>query len=374
MSKDSRLPVSSLLILLAIFLLMGYEVSKWSSQWFRHPAAEERPVTARGDLAGNEKSTIELFKRSSPSVVYITTLTLERNFLNLSEVAKGTGSGFIWDDAGDIVTNFHVIQGASSAKITLANHKTYDARLVGYSAENDLAVLRIDAPRDELQPIKVGSSADLQVGQSAFAIGNPFGYDQTLTTGVISALGRSIESITGQPINDVIQTDAAINPGNSGGPLLDSAGRLVGVNTAIRSTQQGGGSIGIGFAIPVDTVNRVASQLIATGHVARPTLAITINDALSQIITRKLGIAGVLVVEVAAGSTAEKAGLRPTLRAANGWIIPGDVIQKINGVTVRKSNDLYLAIQKYKVGDTVTLTLWRQGHATAVEVKLEEAH
>ena len=373
MSKDSRIPVSSLLILLGIFLLLGYEVSKWTSQWLRSPAVDERAITARGDLADDEKSTIALFKQSSLSVAYITTITKERDArtLNLMEVPQGTGSGFIWDNAGDIITNFHVIQNADGAKITLANHKIYDAKLIGISPENDLAVLRIDAPREELRAIPVGSSADLQVGQKVFAIGNPFGLDQSLTTGVVSALGRTIASATRQPINDVIQTDAAINPGNSGGPLLDSAGRLIGVNTAIAN--QPGYSGGIGFAIPADTVNRVVSQIIATGRAPQPELAINTNDTLSRIVTRRLNTWGVLIVDVVPNSTAARAQLRPTRRAANGGIIAGDIIQNIDGVPVHNSDQFYRAIQKHKAADTITLTLWREGSILTLKVTLGDA-
>jgi len=237
------------------------------------PRAAPRPVAARGDLAADEQATIALFKQASPSVVYITTLARRLvGYFDVTEVPQGTGSGFLWDGSGHVVTNFHVIQGASAARVTLHDGSEWTATLVGASPDHDLAVLRIAAPRQRLAPILVGRSGDLQVGQRVFAIGNPFGLDFTLTTGIVSALGRSIPSLTGRKIEDVIQTDAAINPGNSGGPLLDSAGRLVGVNTQIASPS--GASAGIGFAVPVDTVNRVVPQLIAHGKLARPWLGI----------------------------------------------------------------------------------------------------
>ncbi|HTP50889.1 MAG TPA: trypsin-like peptidase domain-containing protein, partial [Anaeromyxobacteraceae bacterium] len=235
------------------------------------PRAAPRPVVARGDLAADEQANVALFKQASPSVVYITTLTRRLvGYFDVTEVPQGTGSGFIWDASGHVVTNFHVIQGASAARITLHDQSEWPATLVGASPDQDIAVLRIAAPRGRLAPILLGRSADLQVGQRVFAIGNPFGLDFTLTTGIVSALGRSIPSLTGRKIEDVIQTDAAINPGNSGGPLLDSAGRLIGVNTQIASPS--GGSAGIGFAVPVDTVNRVVPQLIEHGRVTRPRL------------------------------------------------------------------------------------------------------
>ena len=242
------------------------------------PNAVPRVVTPRGDLAAEEKSNIELFRLSSPSVVYITRLAMRRDrfSLNMFEIPQGTGSGFVWNNLGHIITNFHVVQGTSSLRITLADNSEWDARVVGVSPDQDLAVLFINAPRTRLKPIAIGQSANLQVGQRVFAIGNPFGLDQTLTTGIISALGREIDGVSGRKISGVIQTDAAINPGNSGGPLLDSAGRLIGVNTAIFSPS--GSNAGIGFAVPVDTVNRVAPQLIRHGRVIRPGLGIHVAD------------------------------------------------------------------------------------------------
>ena len=241
----------------------------WHSwPWQRNgmdPDAAPRAITPRGELAAEEKTSTAIFRQASPSVVYITTLATEHNpfRFNSQQIPQGTGSGFIWDRRGHIVTNFHVIQGAEAAQVTLADHSTWKARLVGAYPDRDLAVLVIDAPSDRLCPIPVGTSDNLEVGQKVFAIGNPFGLDQTLTTGIVSALGRQIESVTRHPIEHVIQTDAAINPGNSGGPLLDSAGRLIGVNTAIYSPS--GASAGIGFAIPVDQVNQIVPQLVRNG-------------------------------------------------------------------------------------------------------------
>ncbi len=366
MAKDSRISVSSLLLLLTIFLLLGYQISKWTAGLFRSPALEERIVTARGNLADDEKTTISLFKNASPSVVYITTVTERVDFrtLNVLQVPKGTGSGFVWDDAGNIVTNYHVVEGTAGARVTLSNHKTYPATNVWASPEDDLAVVRINAPREELIPIVVGSSSDLQVGQKVFAIGDPFGLDQTLTTGIVSALGRTIEPSNGHPIFNAIQTDAAINPGNSGGPLLDSAGRLIGVNTAIF----GETNAGIGFAIPVDTVNRIVSQLIANGKVVRPDSGIRTSEAFSRSITRRLGITGVVVLEVEPGSPAEKAGLRPTRRLSNGTL-SGDIVLSVGGTRVDSIEDLNRAFETCKPGQKVPLDVLRNGKQQTLELE-----
>jgi S1-C subfamily serine protease len=335
------------------------------------PITDSRPVTPAGDLAADEKATIELFKKVSPSAAYITTLAQRVNLLtrNVQEIPRGTGSGFVWDDAGHVVTNFHVVQNASGAKVTLADHSTYDAELVGAAPNFDLAVLRIRAPASKLAKIPwVGRSKDLQVGQKVFAIGNPFGLDQTLTTGIVSALGRTIQGVAGNPIDDVIQTDAAINPGNSGGPLLDSGGRLIGVNTAIYSPS--GAYAGIGFAVPVDTVNRIVPQLIKNGRVSRPELGATfLDDRLNQSLTRRMGKQGVLVFGVEPGSPAEKAGLRPTQRAG-GAIIPGDVIVKLDGKDVTGIDSLNALLERYQPGDKVKLNVFREGQNADVPVTL----
>ena len=332
------------------------------------PRATPRTVAPRGELSAGEKSTIALFREASPSVVHITAIAVQRDLftLNLYQIPEGTGTGFIWDNSGNIITNFHVIQNADAAQVTLADQSNWKARRVGVAPDKDLAVLRIDAPANKLRAIPVGTSKDLQVGQSVFAIGNPFGLDQSLTTGVISALGREIESVTRRPIQGVIQTDAAINPGNSGGPLLDSAGRLIGVNTAIYSPS--GASAGIGFAIPVDTVNRIVPELIRSGKVTRPGVGIQVaEDQLAE----RLGVTGVLVVEVAQGSAAAKAGLRPTRREASGRVKLGDVITAIDGKKIESPNDLFLTLEKYKVGDSVNVSLLREGKAVQVKVTLE---
>ncbi len=332
-------------------------------------AARPRPVAPRKALTPAEKATIALFEQASPSVTYITSLNVQRDFFtrNITEIPRGTGTGFVWDDFGHVITNFHVIEGADRALVTLADGTTWEAGLVGAAAEKDLAVLRIEAPVERLHPIPVGASGDLRVGQSVYAIGNPFGLDQTLTTGVISALGREIESVAKIPIRGVIQTDAAINPGNSGGPLLDSSGRLIGVNTAIYSPS--GAYAGIGFAIPVDVVNWVVPELIAHGRLRRPNLGVEVAP---EQLMRRLGIdAGALVIDVQPGSSAERAGIRPTTRDRRGYIRLGDLIVGVDGEPIRSPNDLVLALERRNPGDVVRLTLLRDGKKVEVSLKLE---
>jgi S1-C subfamily serine protease len=326
--------------------------------------ATATPVVARGDLAADEQATIELFRRAAPSVLFITSIAVRRDRfrMNVMEIPRGSGSGFLWDDRGHVVTNFHVIQDADRLQVTLSDHTTWDAEFVGGSADKDLAVLRIDAPERVLPPLLVGASADLQVGQKVFAIGNPFGLDQTLTTGIISALGREIESVGGLPIRDVIQTDAAINPGNSGGPLLDSAGRLIGVNTAIYSLS--GAYAGIGFAIPVDTVNWVVTELIANGKLVRPTLGVQLAP---DPLARELGLTGALIVNIVAGSGAERAGLQPTRRDRSGRLVLGDRIVAIDGAPVGTGSDLVLLLEKRRAGEVVTVRVARAGGGEETE-------
>jgi S1-C subfamily serine protease len=334
-----------------------------------NPAAVERPVAARGDLAAIEKTTIDIFKTDSPSVVHITTLVnaTQPFSTDIQEVPEGTGSGFVWDKSGHVVTNFHVIRGAAAAVIVLADGTTWQGRLVGAYPAKDLAVLAIDAPAAKLAPIMIGRSANLQVGQMTFAIGNPFGLDQTLTTGVVSALGREIESTPGRHIRNVIQTDAAINPGNSGGPLLDSAGRLIGITSSILSPS--GAFAGVGFAIPVDEVNQVVTELIRNGKVTRPGLGVALApDQLSE----RIGLDGVLVMRVDPGGPAADAGLRPTERDLQGNITLGDVITAIDNQPVRSTEDYFSALEGHKPGDQVTLSIERDGQSRQVTVTLGE--
>jgi S1-C subfamily serine protease len=359
------------LLTFLVLLLLGMQLwSMWRAQGPRFaldPSAEPRPIAPAGELADDEKSTIELFKQSSRSVVHITTSSVQRDFrMNAFDTPRGTGSGFIWDEQGHIVTNFHVAGGADSWRVTLADQSTWDAVPIGGSPNADLAVLRIDAPADRIRPLLVGTSKDLQVGQKVFAIGNPFGLDQTLTTGIISGLGRSIQSLTGQPIDGVIQTDAAINPGNSGGPLLDSRGRLIGVNTAIVSPS--GTSAGVGFAIPVDTVQRVIPQLLRHGKVVRPVLgAEYVPDAYTL---REFGLRGALIGTVEDGGPAASAGLLPTRWDQFGNLALGDLIVAIDGKPVRSVDDLLAALEQHEPGDQVKLSIVR-GPLTGSETERE---
>ena len=338
--------------------------------WFLSPDTQ-RLVTPRGELAADEKSTVELFQKAGPSVVYITTVERQVNFWTrrVREIPSGTGSGFIWDDQGHIVTNFHVIQGANAAQVTTYDHQTYQAALVGVSPAHDLAVLKITDKTENLPPVPIGTSHDLQVGQKTFAIGNPFGLDQTLTTGVVSALGRTIDSVGGGQIENAIQTDAAINPGNSGGPLLDSAGRLIGVNTMIISPS--GAYAGIGFAVPVDIVNRVVPSLIMHGEYIRPWIGVELDDRISEAITRQLGVEGVLVLRVTPDSPAARSGLVGTRRLANGSIVPGDIIQGINGKLMQSVADVTNALNQREAGDVIKVQFVREGQALQVDVTLE---
>jgi len=348
-----------LVVILAIAALWWFR--PWEGLFGRPGAtrteAVPRTVAARGSLAEDEQNNIAVFKNVSPSVVHITTLEIARNFLSLDvmQIPRGTGTGFIWDDRGNVVTNFHVIQAGQTARVTLADQTTWKAALVGAFPDHDLAVLRIDAPREKLKPILVGGSRELQVGQKVYAIGNPFGLDQTLTSGIISALNREIESATRRSIRGVIQTDAAINPGNSGGPLLDSAGRLIGVNTAIYSPS--GASAGIGFAIPVDEVNRIVPRLIRDGKFIRPALGI---QAATKPLQDSLGLPqGVAVMGVVSNSPAHRAGIRPFRRAPDGSLVVGDVIVALNGKPIDSFDDLLNALEQHQAGDTVTLSIVR---------------
>ncbi len=329
-----------------------------------------RSVTQRGALTEGELRTIRIFEDASPSVVFITTVDHVRNLWtrNVMRVRRGTGSGFIWDEAGHVVTNYHVIRGAREALVTLADQRSYPARLVGASPEHDLAVLRIDVEFDHPPPVPIGSSADLRVGQSVLAIGNPFGLDHTLTTGVISALGRTIDNERGGIIEDLIQTDAAINPGNSGGPLLDSAGRLIGINTAIVSPS--GTYAGIGFAVPVDTVNRVVPNIVAHGRYLRPTLGISADDALSRRLLSSLELDGILVLRVARGSGAAASGIRATRITPNGGVILGDVITEIDGEQVSSFGELVNKLDRYTIGNEIALTIWRNDEYLDIAVRL----
>ncbi len=324
---------------------------------------------ASNALLEDERNTIDVFQNTSLSVVFITNKALRRDFfsMNVFEVPQGSGSGFVWDAKGHIVTNFHVVQGASALSVTLYDNTTYDAELVGQEPSKDIAIVRIDAPRSKLHPVVVGSSEGLRVGQKVIAIGNPFGLDQTLTTGVVSALGREIKSVSNRTIQGVIQTDAAINPGNSGGPLLNSRGELIGINTAIYSTS--GSSAGIGFAVPVNIVRRVVPQLIEFGKVIRPGLGVEI---VQDYIAQRWGVEGAVVAYVQRGSAAYRAGLKGLSENMWGEYRLGDIITGINNQPVKNFDDLGNELEKYQVGDVVEVNVLRGKSKTTIKVTLQE--
>lgn len=364
----SKLP--RLLFWAAILFIVSLAVKPWLELILVNRNVEPRSVTARGDIASDERATIEIFEAASPSVVYISTTAqpLSPWTRNITEVRRGTGTGLVWDAKGHIVTNYHVIENARTARVRLSDGRAYNAQFVGASPEHDLAVLRIGVSLARIDPVAIGSSADLRVGQKVFAIGNPFGFDYSLTTGVVSALDRTIFSEEHGEIRRLIQTDAAINPGNSGGPLLDSAGRLIGVNTAIFSPS--GSFSGIGFAVPVDTVNRIVPQLIASGRYVRPRIGIYGDDDISRPILADLGIEGVLVLRVEGDSPADRAGLVSTRIDASGDIITGDVIQSVDGLPVTEMADLIEQLEGHQVGDQVALGLVRDGSPLTVILAL----
>lgn len=334
-------------------------------------AAEPRTVAARGALTPDEQTNIDIFETWKASVVYISTSERVVDFWtrNVMSVPRGTGSGFVWDENGHIVTNLHVIAGAAEANVRFADGRDYDAALVGASAAHDIAVLRVRVPANAPRPVAIGASHDLRVGQKVYAIGNPFGLDWSLTTGIVSALDRSLDGDDGGVIQHLIQTDAAINPGNSGGPLLDSAGRLIGINTAIYSPS--GGSAGVGFAVPVDTVNRVVPQLIAKGRYSPPSLGIDTDDTLSRAIANQLGIAGVAIARVDAQGTGAHAGLRGVRIGPRNTVVPGDVVLAVEGKEVTSSALLTARLDDFEIGDQVKLKVWREGKEIDVAVTLQ---
>ncbi len=338
--------------------------------------AQTRPEAGSKErnLDPDERLTIALFKESQGAVAFITTTEQQVDFWSrtVSEQATGSGSGFVWDDKGHIVTNYHVVQpvaeGSRGAEITVTLHdKNLAGTLVGVAPELDLAVIQVQMPKSDLKPLAVGGSANLEVGQKVFAIGNPFGLDHTLTTGIVSALGRTITSVLNTPIEDVIQTDAAINPGNSGGPLLDSSGRLIGVNTAIYSPS--GANAGIGFAVPVDTVSRVVPQLIQYGKMRRPVIGVNLNSRLDGLVERRFGVRGAVILSVEPGSAAARAGLQGA-DIEKSSIRVGDVITEIDGKPVASQADLSGRLSYIDPGATVNVKVWRDGKVRTVKLTL----
>lgn len=361
--------VAGLLLAALVFVSWRYVVQ--GSGPLHDPSATARAIAPRGDLADVERTTIQLYRTSSPSVVHIRNVALRRDrySMDVQELPRGTGSGFVWDAEGYVVTNAHVVRGGDRFHVTLADNTTYPAEVVGADADRDIAVLKLQRlPQTPLRPVPVGSSDDLQVGQSVYAIGNPFGLDQTLTTGVISGLGRSIRTDTQRRIDDVIQTDAAVNPGNSGGPLLDSGGRLIGMTTAIVSPS--GASAGIGFAVPVEAINRVVPRLIRGETTPRAGFGITL---MPDRIARQLGVSrGVVVMGVAEGGAAAEAGWQPTRRdTRTGRIALGDIIIGLDGREVRTQTDLIDLLADKSPGDTVEVTLRRGTRTESGTMRLQ---
>ncbi len=356
--------------LLVLVTLLFANCAMFLSTNAQEGAAERRVADDPVGLCIEEKKVISIFEQNAPSVAYITSKARRRGlfFLDATQIEQGSGSGFIWDRDGHIVTNYHVIHGADAVSVTLADKSVWQARLVGAAPDKDLAVLEIEAPKTKLVPIVVGSSEQLRVGQTVLAIGNPFGLDHTLTKGVISARGREIKALTGRIIRDVIQTDAAINPGNSGGPLLDSGGRLVGVNTAILSPS--GSSAGIGFAVPADTVKRIVPQLIEHGRVIVPDPGVIL---LPERYTKALDLTGAVIQEVRSGSPADRRGLEGVYLDRRGRIVVGDVITAVDGNPVKDLDDYYSALEKFKPGEKVTLTIKRGRGLFETEIDLIEA-
>ncbi|MFL5245085.1 MAG: S1C family serine protease [Gemmataceae bacterium] len=364
----STSPASALLVLLIMLVGAGFLLWHFwpANNGGLNPNVKPREVTERGPLFSDEKDLVKLYEEALPSVVHINNLANRYSGFNVQEMPRGSGSGFVWDQDGHIVTNYHVVESANALEVILSDQTSYRATNVWVYPDKDIAVITINAPKSKLKPIPLGTSHDLKVGQLAVVIGNPFGLDGTLTTGVISALNREITSESRRLIHGVIQTSAAINPGNSGGPLLDSAGRLVGITTAILSPS--GAFAGIGFAIPSDDVNEVVTQLIAHGKITRPRLGVVMA---SDQQARQLDITeGVLIVSVVPGGPAAKAGLRGT--NVNKQQL-GDIIVSLDKTTIKTPGHLLKAMENYKVGDTVTVGILRDGDRKEIKVTLEAA-
>jgi S1-C subfamily serine protease len=346
--------------------------------WWREEEPSSRPhgIQAAVAFTPDEEINIRVYRAASPAVVNITTTAVAHDFFLTAVPKEGTGSGAIINRSGHILTNFHVIDGARRLEVTLADGSKWPARPVGADPSNELAVIKIDAPAEKLTAIPLGDSSRLIVGQKVLVIGNPFGYDRTLTVGIVSSLGRSIRADNGRLIRDIIQTDAAINPGNSGGPVLNSSGEVIGVSTAIFSPS--GGSVGVGFAVPINTAKRIIPDLIKRGYVARPYLGITghqVVPGLAQALRLPVQ-EGIMVVEVSPGSPAQRAGIRGGDRAiqVGNMIVRvgGDIITEVDQVKVRTFEELSDFIDSKQPGDTVSLTFNRQGKLTVVEVRLLE--
>lgn len=364
--------VWAVLLIVAAVLIGLFWRTSFATKSGLDPQAQPHAVVTRGNRTAEERKTIEIYEAVSPSVAQVTSLAeaSDDGGLNVQEVPRGVGSGFVWDTGGHIVTNYHVVDDADGAQVTLADHSTYAAQSVWADPDHDIAVLWIKAPKSRLHPLAVGSSHDLKVGQIVYALGDPFGPALTMTTGIVSALGREIQAANGRQIHGVIQISAPINPGNSGGPLLDSAGRLIGMNTAIVSPS--GAFAGIGFAIPVDEINQYVPELIRHGKIVRPRLGVQVaEDQLAQ----QMGVEkGVLILKVLPDTAAQAAHLQSTRRGSSGGIQLGDVILSVDGKEINTADDLNNVLEKHKVGDTVQLTILRDGKEQTVRVTLRASN
>ena len=319
-------------------------------------ANADRDRAGKAGLLPSELNTIEVVGAWADRVVNVSSVRVTRDFFfDIREIPSGTGTGFLWDSVGHIVTNFHVVDKANRLLVTMKDGTTLAAKRVGGEPRKDIAVLKVNLPKNmKVEAIRLANSTLIRVGQKAIAIGSPFGLDQTVTQGIVSAMGRTVPGYGNVTIRDMIQTDASINPGNSGGPLLDSRGQLVGMNTAIFS--QSGASAGIGFAVPSNTIERIVGQIIRFGRVRQPGLGITtFNDAVAE----RLGIEGVIIQNVAPGGPAEKAGLRGTERTRAGELILGDVIVRIAKERITSFDDLYNVLDKRRIGEIVEVTIRR---------------
>jgi putative serine protease PepD len=332
------------------------------------PAGITNPATA-----SDEQNNIEIYRTLSPGVVNVHSTSYARDFFGFVEPQEGSGSGSVIDQEGNILTNYHVIEGATKLAVSFGGQKNYAAQLVGGDPDTDLAVIKlIEKPKEPLTVIALADSDKLEVGQKVLAIGNPFGLDRTLTTGVISGLQRPIRARNGRPIEGAIQTDASINPGNSGGPLLDSQGRMIGINSQILSPS--GASAGVGFAVPVNIAKRIVPQLLKSGEVRRPKLGIGTRDVAPLKSQLDLPVAdGVIILQVAPGQAAANAGLRGVTQTENGDVAIGDIILGMDNEKIANTDDLYRLLDKHQVGDTVQLQILRSGRRMAVPVKLTAA-
>lgn len=355
-AKNAKTSITLVLLALSIVLLYSFMLEV---------------KAADTNLTAHEKQNISIFKKSKDSVVFISIHQQIRDNwkMNTFDIPRGMGSGFIWNEDGHIVTNYHVIMNANKATVTLNNGEKYKAKLIGAAPDYDIAVLKIKSVKKGLVPITLGSSANLEVGQTVYAIGNPFGLDWTMTKGIISALERSMDVNSGVAIRHMIQTDASINPGNSGGPLLDSRGKVIGVNNMILSPS--GASAGIGFSIPINTVKRVVNSIIKTGKYVRPTLGIMVDGRIDALYAQTHDKKGVVVVDVIKNTSASKAKLKPIKNNKQGGIVFGDIIIGINSHKIEDLEDLFSALDEYDVGDTVSLVILRKNKKKQISIKLQ---